>query len=135
MRIFGLNRRIIRVLLGSQYAHMLEYRAEIALWALSGVLPLQTLSMMNGSTPDKAQRAISARYSSMWAYWEPSNTRMIRRFSPKIRIRPAPAGTAHQSAPRSVDRSHPDHARGSDCLLYTSPSPRDATLSRMPSSA
>ena len=33
MRIFGLNRRIVRVLLGSQYAHMLEYRAEIALWA------------------------------------------------------------------------------------------------------
>ena len=25
--------------------------------------------------------------------------------------------------------------RNSDCLLYTSPSPRDATLSRMPSSA
>ena len=25
--------------------------------------------------------------------------------------------------------------RGRDCLLYTSPSPRDATLSRMPSSA
>ena len=26
-------------------------------------------------------------------------------------------------------------AHGKDCLLYTSPSPRDATLSRMPSSA
>ena len=39
MRIFGLNRKIIRVLLGTEYAHMLEYRAEIALWALSGVLP------------------------------------------------------------------------------------------------
>ena len=26
-------------------------------------------------------------------------------------------------------------SRGIDCLLYTSPSPRDATLSRMPSSA
>ena len=26
-------------------------------------------------------------------------------------------------------------ASGTDCLLYTSPSPRDATLSRMPSSA
>ena len=26
-------------------------------------------------------------------------------------------------------------ALGYDCLLYTSPSPRDATLSRMPSSA
>ena len=28
-----------------------------------------------------------------------------------------------------------DHQRLSTCLLYTSPSPRDATLSRMPSSA
>ena len=27
------------------------------------------------------------------------------------------------------------HGRIEDCLLYTSPSPRDATLSRMPSSA
>ena len=27
------------------------------------------------------------------------------------------------------------NARPADCLLYTSPSPRDATLSRMPSSA
>ena len=26
-------------------------------------------------------------------------------------------------------------AQSKDCLLYTSPSPRDATLSRMPSSA
>ena len=49
MRIFGLNRRIIRVLLGSQYAHMLEYRAEIALWALSGVLPFIMLSVWSGS--------------------------------------------------------------------------------------
>ena len=48
MRIFGLNRRIIRVLLGSQYAHMLEYRAEIALWALSGVLPFIMLSVWSG---------------------------------------------------------------------------------------
>ena len=29
----------------------------------------------------------------------------------------------------------PDHAQYNYCLLYTSPSPRDATLSRMPSSA
>ena len=31
--------RLARVLLASQYATMLEYRAEIALWALSGLLP------------------------------------------------------------------------------------------------
>ena len=49
MRLFGLNRRIVSALLGSQYAHMLEYRAEIALWALSGVLPFIMLSVWSGS--------------------------------------------------------------------------------------
>ena len=49
MRIVGLNRRIIRALLGVEYAHMLEYRAEIALWALSGVLPFIMLSVWSGS--------------------------------------------------------------------------------------
>ncbi|MFY8148506.1 MAG: ABC transporter permease [Prochlorococcaceae cyanobacterium] len=37
--------RIARALLSSQYAVMLEYRAEIALWALSGVLPLIMLAV------------------------------------------------------------------------------------------
>lgn len=44
----GLRRdplRLARVLLGSQYAVMLEYRAEIALWALSGVLPFVMLGL------------------------------------------------------------------------------------------
>ena len=38
-----------------------------------------------------------------------------------------PAGFKH------FDYVNPDAPKG--CLLYTSPSPRDATLSRMPSSA
>ena len=37
--------RIARVLLSSQYAYMLEYRAEIALWALSGVVPFIMLAL------------------------------------------------------------------------------------------
>ena len=41
--------RVARALLGSQYALMLEYRAEIALWALSGVLPLIMLGVWSGS--------------------------------------------------------------------------------------
>ena len=32
-------------------------------------------------------------------------------------------------------QSIPEESRPRNCLLYTSPSPRDATLSRMPSSA
>ena len=34
-----------------------------------------------------------------------------------------------------IEIMQPDMARMKACLLYTSPSPRDATLSRMPSSA
>ena len=41
--------RIAAALLSSQYAMMLEYRAEIALWALSGVLPLIMLGVWQGS--------------------------------------------------------------------------------------
>ena len=41
--------RIARALLSSQYAYMLEYRAEIALWALSGVLPLIMMAVWQGS--------------------------------------------------------------------------------------
>lgn len=47
--------RLARALLGSQYALMLEYRAEIALWALSGLLPLLMLALWSqapaGSVP------------------------------------------------------------------------------------
>ena len=35
----------------------------------------------------------------------------------------------------AVEREYDIPAFGQTCLLYTSPSPRDATLSRMPSSA
>ena len=48
--------RIARVLLSSQYAYMLEYRAEIALWTLSGVVPFIMLALWsqveaNGANP------------------------------------------------------------------------------------
>jgi len=41
--------RIAAALLGSQNALMLEYRAEIVLWMLSGVLPLIMLAVWSGS--------------------------------------------------------------------------------------
>jgi ABC-2 type transport system permease protein len=49
MRRLQRNWRVARALLTSQYALMLEYRAEIALWALSGVLPLIMLGVWQGS--------------------------------------------------------------------------------------
>ena len=47
--------QVARQLITTQYAYMLEYRAEIALWALSGVLPLIMLGVWQGS--GAAQRA------------------------------------------------------------------------------
>ena len=51
---------------------------------------------------------------------------------PRVRIREAPAATRDEIVV-AHDATYVD--RFLDCLLYTSPSPRDATLSRMPSSA
>ena len=42
---------------------------------------------------------------------------------------------SHQKAPSLLAGQLADRSPGISCLLYTSPSPRDATLSRMPSSA
>ena len=43
---------------------------------------------------------------------------------------------SNQEDPSDQDDPSAEEDEGSDdCLLYTSPSPRDATLSRMPSSA
>ena len=57
----GLRRAsaIARALLLSQYALMLEYRAEIALWALSGVLPLIMLAIWQGA-PSLAATGLSS---------------------------------------------------------------------------
>ena len=43
--------------------------------------------------------------------------------------------TADNAASKSSETIRARYVVGCDCLLYTSPSPRDATLSRMPSSA
>lgn len=49
MRIAGLSRQIVRALLITQYANMLEYRVEIALWAFSGVLPFIMYALWSSS--------------------------------------------------------------------------------------
>ena len=49
MRLFGLSSKVIRALLATQYAYMLEYRIEIALWALSGVLPFIMFSLWSNN--------------------------------------------------------------------------------------
>jgi ABC-2 type transport system permease protein len=46
--------RLARVLLSTQYALMLEYRAEIALWSLSGVVPLLMLGLWSQSEAGQA---------------------------------------------------------------------------------
>ena len=97
MRIFGLTRPIVRALLGSQYAHMLEYRAEIALWAFSGVLPFIMLSLWKGSGARDAlgfeeagldQYFLSAflvrQFSVVWVVYAFEEDALLGRLSPYL---------------------------------------------------
>ena len=55
-----------------------------------------------------------------------------------LKIRQQVLGAEHPSVATSLNNLaglYESQGRYTDCLLYTSPSPRDATLSRMPSSA
>jgi ABC-2 type transport system permease protein len=61
--------RIGRVLLSSQYAYMLEYRAEIALWALSGVVPFIMLalwSQLDSGAPGSQPLGLNQRQLSRY---------------------------------------------------------------------
>ena len=60
-----INRKII-TLLKVQYSNMLEYRVEIALWAISGIIP------------EIAHNAISTLYSNMFEYWTFNKVNIFR---------------------------------------------------------
>jgi len=49
MKVAGLSWKVVKALLSTQYAYMLEYRAEIAFWALSGVLPFIMLALWSNN--------------------------------------------------------------------------------------
>jgi ABC-2 type transport system permease protein len=93
---------IARALLGSQLALMLEYRAEILLWALSGLLPLLMFTLWSGA-PAGAASGISpaafARYflaafvvrqfSVVWVVYAFEEDHLLGRLSPYL-LQPLP---------------------------------------------
>ena len=72
--------------------------------------------------------------------WYRSDDPRMRPLDPRERVAVAAAGDAYAAACRARAHYHEieqygTFARSVACLLYTSPSPRDGLLSRMPSSA
>ena len=55
--------------------------------------------------------------------------------NPELRMERAQNGEIEIRPPVKGGSGFRENRLSTDCLLYTSPSPRDATLSRMPSSA
>ena len=94
--------RIARALFVSQYALMLEFRAEILLWALSGLLPLLMFSLWSGA-PAGAAAGIShqafARYflaafvvrqfTVVWVVYAFEEDNLLGRLSPLL-LQPLP---------------------------------------------
>lgn len=94
--------RIARALLASQYALMLEYRAEILLWALSGLMPLLMYAVWSGA-PAGAAAGISpqqfARYflaalvvrqfTVVWVVYAFEEDNLLGRLSPLL-LQPLP---------------------------------------------
>ena len=94
--------RIARALFISQYALMLEFRAEILLWALSGLMPLLMFSLWSGA-PAGAAAGISpqafARYflaafvvrqfTVVWVVYAFEEDNLLGRLSPLL-LQPLP---------------------------------------------
>lgn len=90
--------RVARVLWSSQYATMLEYRAEIALWALSGVVPFIMLGVWSAagtaaqasgfSQPELARYFLCAfvarQFSVVWVVWQFEEDAIQGRLSPYL---------------------------------------------------
>lgn len=90
--------RVARTLWATQYAYMLEYRAEIALWALSGVLPFIMLGLWSAagaaaqasgfSQPELARYFLCAfvarQFSVVWVVWQFEEDAIQGRLSPYL---------------------------------------------------
>lgn len=101
-RGLGAALRIARALLSSQYALMLEYRAEIVLWALSGLMPLLMFALWSGAAAGAAAGLSSqqlARYflaalvvrqfTVVWVVYAFEEDNLLGRLSPLL-LQPLP---------------------------------------------
>lgn len=94
--------RIARALLVSQYALMLEYRAEILLWALSGLMPLLMFALWRqapagaaaGISPQQFARYFLAalvvrQFTVVWVVYAFEEDNLLGRLSPLL-LQPLP---------------------------------------------
>lgn len=94
--------RVARALLASQYALMLEYRAEILLWALSGLMPLLMYALWSGApagtaagiSPQQFARYFLAalvvrQFTVVWVVYAFEEDNLLGRLSPLL-LQPLP---------------------------------------------
>ena len=56
----------IRTLLKTQYSNMMEYRVEIALWAISGVIPFFMLNIWTNNGLNESINIIKSCYQDIF---------------------------------------------------------------------
>ena len=90
------------------------------------------ISRMMAKNPEHRFQSFNQVVAAMcnWASGEQIKELVVKNVTPK-----QSGQTAQQATSQSAQANTAQTQQTQDCLLYTSPSPRDATLSRMPSSA
>ena len=101
----------------AQLKHVRELRPDLAVWSFTG--QQQTL------------RRLDRTFQAFFRRVKAGDTPGYPRFKPARRF----DTVDHVNGDGAKWTPTPDGQKWATCLLYTSPSPRDATLSRMPSSA
>ena len=97
MKLVGLSHPVVKALLSSQYANMLEYRAEIALWSLSGLLPFIMYALWSNNevgvtfgfaSLDLSRYFLSAffvrQFSVVWVVFAFEEDALLGRLSPYL---------------------------------------------------
>jgi ABC-2 type transport system permease protein len=102
--------RIARTLLVSQYALMVEFRAEIVLWALSGVMPLLMYAVWSGApagaaagvNPQQFARyflaaLVARQFTVVWVIYAFEEDNLLGRLSPLL-LQPLPLAWRYWAA-------------------------------------
>ena len=125
-------RVLLMLLVGALIIAGITYYMTIPRFDKHEVLQTKEIELRNKFDSEQAKAANRAAYVEQLEEMEKTFNVMLRQLPNKTDIESLLVDLSQTSVASGLDV---EYFKPDTCLLYTSPSPRDATLSRMPSSA